>query len=93
MLKIGLSLAEPEQEILGRTADPQRWAILYLGSAQGTALAPDREVILLDKKGNAEAVPGCGVARTRKASSCSTAPGARPRRCGGATPGCSSASG
>jgi len=53
MLKIGLSWPSLSK-ILGRPADPQRWAILYLGSAQGMALAPDREVILLDKKGNAE---------------------------------------
>ena len=36
---------------LGRPADPKRWAVLYLGSAKPAALAPESEVILLDRKG------------------------------------------
>lgn len=52
-LKIGLSWASLSK-VLGRTADPQRWAILYLGSARAAELAPDRDLVLLDKKGNAE---------------------------------------
>jgi len=33
---------------LGRPADPQRWAVLYLGSAKAD---PEREVVALDAKG------------------------------------------
>lgn len=53
VVKIGLSWASLSK-VLGYTADPQRWAILYLGSARAGELAPDRELVVLDKKGNAE---------------------------------------
>ena len=36
---------------LGRPADPKRWAVLYLGSAKPAELAPESEIILLDRKG------------------------------------------
>ncbi|HYM01301.1 MAG TPA: tRNA-uridine aminocarboxypropyltransferase [Stellaceae bacterium] len=52
MLKVGLSwpsLAKP----LGRTADPQRWAVLYLGSAKGAELAAGRDIVMLDRRGAA----------------------------------------
>ena len=52
-LKIGLSWASLAKA-LGRPADPQRWAILYLGSARAAALAPDADVVVLDRKGEAE---------------------------------------
>jgi DTW domain-containing protein len=53
VVKIGLSWASLSK-ILGYTADPQRWAILYLGSARAEELAPDRDLVVLDKKGQAE---------------------------------------
>jgi len=37
---------------LGRTADPKRWATLYLGSADPAMLAPGQSVVALDAKGN-----------------------------------------
>ena len=37
--------------VLGRHADPRRWAVLYLGSAQPAVLAPTREVIVLGRGG------------------------------------------
>ena len=37
---------------LGRTADPKRWATLYLGSADPAMLAPGYPVVALDAKGN-----------------------------------------
>jgi DTW domain-containing protein YfiP len=52
-LKIGLSWASLAKA-LGRSADPQRWAILYLGSARAAAIAPDADVVAVDRKGEAE---------------------------------------
>jgi DTW domain-containing protein YfiP len=49
-LKIGLSWPSLTKA-LGRPADPQRWAVLYVGSARAAALAPGRDVVVLDKKG------------------------------------------
>ncbi len=51
-LKIGLSWASLAAA-LGHRADPKRWAVCYLGSAKPADLAPDREVIALDRKGTA----------------------------------------
>jgi DTW domain-containing protein YfiP len=53
ILKVGLSWPSLTK-ILGRPTDPQRWAILYLGSAKVAALAPDREVLVLNRKGEPE---------------------------------------
>ncbi|MCC7347827.1 MAG: DTW domain-containing protein [Variibacter sp.] len=53
LLKIGLSWPSLSK-LLGRSVDPQRWAVLYLGSAKAAALAPGRDVVVLDKKGAAE---------------------------------------
>lgn len=52
-LKIGLSWASLAKA-LGRPADPQRWAILYLGSARAAALLPDAEIVAVNRKGEAE---------------------------------------
>jgi DTW domain-containing protein YfiP len=52
LLKVGLSWPSLSK-IIRRPADPQRWAILYLGSVKAAALAPDRDIVLLDKKGEA----------------------------------------
>lgn len=49
-LKIGLSWPSLAAA-LGRPADPKRWAIVYLGSAAPAELAPEREVLVLDRKG------------------------------------------
>src|ERR1700736_4303307 len=49
ILKVGLSWPSLTK-ILGRPTDPQRWAILYLGSAKAATLAPDREVVVLNRK-------------------------------------------
>jgi DTW domain-containing protein YfiP len=54
MLRIGLSWPSLSR-ILGRQVDPHRWAILYLGSARADKLLPDRDVVVVDRKG--EAVP------------------------------------
>ncbi|TAN79704.1 MAG: DTW domain-containing protein [Magnetospirillum sp.] len=54
VLKVGLSWPSLAKA-LGRPADPQRWAVLYLGSANAAALAPapGQEVVALDAKGAA----------------------------------------
>jgi DTW domain-containing protein YfiP len=53
VLKIGLSWPSLSK-ILGRTVDPARWAILYLGSAKVADLATDRDVLAIDRKGQPE---------------------------------------
>lgn len=50
ILKVGLSWPSLAK-VLGRDADPRRWAVLYLGSAKAAALAPQREIVVLDRKG------------------------------------------
>jgi DTW domain-containing protein YfiP len=52
LFKIGLSWPSLTK-ILGRPADPQRWAILYLGSANAQKLAPGRELVVVNRKGEA----------------------------------------
>ena len=37
--------------VLGRRADPSRWAVLYLGSARAAALGPGQEIVLLRRNG------------------------------------------
>jgi DTW domain-containing protein YfiP len=37
---------------LGREADPKRWAVLYLGSVEPEKMAPGRDVVALDARGN-----------------------------------------
>ena len=54
LLKIGLSWPSLTK-ILGRPADPQRWAVLYLGSVKASEAAPDRDIVVVDKKGAAVA--------------------------------------
>jgi DTW domain-containing protein YfiP len=49
-LKVGLSWPSLSK-ILGRTVDPQKWAILYLGSTEAASVAPDRDVVVVDSKG------------------------------------------
>ena len=51
-LKIGLSWPSLTK-ILGRPADPRHWAILYLGSVRAAAVLPDREIVAVNRKGNA----------------------------------------
>jgi DTW domain-containing protein len=54
LLKIGLSWPSLTK-ILGRPADPQLWAVLYLGSVKASEAAPGRDIVLVDKKGTAVA--------------------------------------
>jgi DTW domain-containing protein YfiP len=52
-LKIGLSWPSLSK-ILGRNVDPQRWAVLYLGSVKAASLTPDREIVFVTRKGDLE---------------------------------------
>jgi DTW domain-containing protein YfiP len=52
LLKIGLSWPSLTK-ILGRPVDPQRWAILYLGSVKAAAVLPERDIVVVNKNGNA----------------------------------------
>jgi DTW domain-containing protein YfiP len=52
-MKVGLSWPSLTK-ILGRPADPHRWAVLYLGSAKAPQLAPGRDIVVLDRKGEPE---------------------------------------
>ena len=51
--KIGLSWPSLSKA-LGRSVDPQDWAILYLGSAKVADLATERDLVAIDKKGELE---------------------------------------
>jgi len=51
LFKIGLSWPSLSKA-LGRSVDPQRWAVLHLGSVRAAALAPGREIVVLDRKGH-----------------------------------------
>jgi len=53
VLKVGLSWPSLNK-LLGRPVDPHRWAVLYLGSAKAAAMAPGREVVVLNRKGEPE---------------------------------------
>jgi DTW domain-containing protein YfiP len=53
VMKIGLSWPSLGK-ILGRTADPHCWAVLYLGSVKAASLAPDREIVFVNRKGELE---------------------------------------
>jgi len=53
-VKVGLSWPSLGKA-LGRTADPKRWAILYLGSVKAKELMPNREIVALTRKGTAAA--------------------------------------
>jgi DTW domain-containing protein YfiP len=50
VFKTGLSWSSLTKA-LGRTADPKRWATLYLGSADPALIAPGQSVVALDAKG------------------------------------------
>jgi DTW domain-containing protein YfiP len=53
LLKIGLSWPSLSK-IVGEQVDPQRFAILYLGSVKAAEIAPDRDVVAVDRKGQPE---------------------------------------
>jgi DTW domain-containing protein YfiP len=52
--KLTIGLSWPSlTKILGRPADPRHWAILYLGSVRAAAVLPDRDIVVVNRKGSA----------------------------------------
>jgi DTW domain-containing protein YfiP len=49
-LVVGLSWPNLSRA-LGRSVDPKRWAVLYLGSTRPAALGHQREILALDRRG------------------------------------------
>jgi DTW domain-containing protein len=49
-LAVGLSWPNLSR-VLGRSVDPKRWAVLYLGSARPASRGDQREVVALDRHG------------------------------------------
>ncbi len=88
VVKIGLSWPSLAKALGRPVADPARWAVLYLGSAKASDLDTDAEIVALDPQGRSRRPVSARSCPPSKAWCCSTAPGARPRRCGGAMPGC-----
>jgi DTW domain-containing protein YfiP len=54
VLKIGLSWPSLSKALGRPVHDPQRWAVLYLGSAKVADLDTDREVVAINRKGEVE---------------------------------------
>jgi DTW domain-containing protein YfiP len=52
-VKIGLSWPSLSR-LLGRSVDPARWAVLYLGSAKVSANLPGGDLVLVDRNGEPE---------------------------------------
>jgi DTW domain-containing protein YfiP len=53
-VKVGLSWPSLAKALGRPVADPQRWAILYLGSAKVADYDTDRDILAIDRKGEAE---------------------------------------
>ncbi|WP_024511944.1 tRNA-uridine aminocarboxypropyltransferase [Bradyrhizobium sp. ARR65] len=51
VVKIGLSWPSLAKALGRPVADPSRWAVLYLGSANAAALDPGKEIVALNRKG------------------------------------------
>jgi len=73
--------------VLGRPADPRKWGVLYLGPVKAAADGSRPPLAAVSGARRALAGSGGGAGRARRPSFCSTATGARRRRCGGATRG------
>jgi hypothetical protein len=54
VLKIGLSWPSLSKALGRQVADPQRWAVLYLGSAKVADLDTDRDIVAINRKGEVE---------------------------------------
>src|SRR3954451_10793031 len=54
VLKIGLSWPSLSKALERQVADPSRWAVLYLGSANVVDLETDRDIVAINRKGEVE---------------------------------------
>lgn len=59
LFKVGLSWPSLSK-LIGRDADPKRWAVLYLGSLKAEALVAGRDIVVVTGKG--EPLPDQGAA-------------------------------
>ena len=54
VLRVGLSWPSLSKALGRPIHDPQRWAVLYLGSAKVADLETDRDIVAIDRKGEIE---------------------------------------
>ncbi|MFC0242807.1 tRNA-uridine aminocarboxypropyltransferase [Rhodopseudomonas telluris] len=54
VVKVGLSWPSLSKALGHPVHDPSRWAVLYLGSARAAELLQGREIVAIDRKGEAE---------------------------------------
>ncbi len=54
VVKVGLSWPSLSKALGRPVHDPSRWAVLYLGSARAAELMQNREIVAIDRKGEAE---------------------------------------
>src|SRR5919197_3503903 len=54
VVKIGLSWPSLSKALGRPVGDPSRWAVLYLGSAKGSELDTDAEIVAINRKGEME---------------------------------------
>lgn len=54
VVKVGLSWPSLSKALGRPVHDPSRWAVLYLGSARASELTQNREIVAIDRKGEAE---------------------------------------
>src|SRR5258707_9221218 len=54
VVKIGLSWPSLSKALGRQVADPSRWAVLYLGSAKVADLETDRDIVVINRKGEIE---------------------------------------
>ncbi|KPG01038.1 hypothetical protein IP86_06125 [Rhodopseudomonas sp. AAP120] len=54
VVKVGLSWPSLSKALGRPVHDPSRWAVLYLGSARAAELTQNREIVAIDRKGEAE---------------------------------------
>ncbi|WP_420135543.1 tRNA-uridine aminocarboxypropyltransferase [Rhodopseudomonas sp.] len=54
VVKVGLSWPSLSKALGRPVHDPSRWAVLYLGSARAAELLQGREIVAIDRKGEAE---------------------------------------
>src|SRR6202051_4579113 len=54
VVKIGLSWPSLSKALGRPVHDPSRWAVLYLGSAKGSELETDRDIVAIGRKGEVE---------------------------------------
>ncbi|GAA0033930.1 hypothetical protein BROWWM01_80620 [Bradyrhizobium ottawaense] len=86
-LRVGLSWPSLSKALGRPIENASHWAMLYLGSARAADLDAEGEIVALNARAKSRRT-SAPSRESSKACCCSTAPGVRRRRCGGAIPGC-----